>query len=112
MGKDIILKYLCTYPDREISFKAISEEMGIQTYDIVSTLQYLGMIKYWRGRHVILKKEDIIDDYIERQRKRSKDKEISGEYLKWKPYEPPTKEKRQAEKSKRNKKKGKRGRLI
>ena len=99
--KDIILKYLCTYPDREISFKAISEEMGIQTYDIVSTLQYLGMIKYWRGKHVILKKEDIIDDYLERQRKRSKEKEISGEYLKWKPYEPTAKEKRQAEKIKK-----------
>ena len=42
--KDIILNYLCNYPDREINFKAISEEMGIQTYDIVSTLQYLGMI--------------------------------------------------------------------
>ena len=27
--KDIILYYLCNYPDREISFKAISEEMGM-----------------------------------------------------------------------------------
>ena len=26
--KDIILYYLINYPDREISFKAISEEMG------------------------------------------------------------------------------------
>ena len=26
--KDIILYYLCNYSDREISFKAISEEMG------------------------------------------------------------------------------------
>ena len=99
--KDIILKYLCTYPDREISFRAISEEMGIQTYDIVSTLQFLGMIKYWRGKHVILKKEDIIKDYMDRQRKKVKDKEISGEYLKWKPYEPTAKEKRQAEKIKK-----------
>ena len=99
--KDIILKYLCTYPDREISFRAISEEMGIQTYDIVSTLQFLGMIKYWRGKHVILKKEDIIKDYMDRQRKKIKDKEISEEYLKWKPYEPTAKEKRQAEKIKK-----------
>ena len=108
--KDIILKYLTEYPDREISFKSISEEMGIQTYDIVSTLQYLGMIKYWRGKHVILKKEDIINDYLERQRKRSKDKEISGEYLKWKPYEPTAKEKRQAEKIKKKQEERQRGR--
>ena len=74
--KDIILNYLCNYPDREINFKAISEEMGIQTYDIVSTLQYLGMIKYWRGKHVILRKEDVIADYMERVRSRPRDKVI------------------------------------
>ena len=108
--KDIILKYLCTYPDREISFKAISEEMGIQTYDIVSTLQYLGMIKYWRGKHVILKKEDIIVDYLDRQRKRMKDKDISAEHLKWKPYEPTAKEKKQAEKIKKKQEERQRGR--
>ena len=47
-------------------FQAISEEMGIQSYDIISTLQFLGMIKYWRGKHIILKKEDIINQYLER----------------------------------------------
>ena len=40
--------------------------MGIQSYDIISTLQFLGMIKYWRGKHIILKKEDIINQYLER----------------------------------------------
>merc|ERR1712142_1134622 len=91
--KDIILYYLINYPDREISFKAISEEMGIQANDIVSTLQFPGMIKYWRGKHVILKKENIIEDYLERTRRRPKDREISAEFLKWKPYEPSGKEK-------------------
>lgn len=99
--KDILLDYLCNYPDKEISVKSISEEMGIQSYDIVSTLQYLGMIKYWRGKHVILKKEDIIADYMERSRRRARDKEICDEYLKWKPYEPTVKEKRQAEQIKK-----------
>ena len=47
---------------------------GIQAYDIISTLQYLGMIKYWRGKHVILRKEDVIADYMERTRGRPKDK--------------------------------------
>eukprot|EP00092_Neocalanus_flemingeri_P020954 GFUD01022702.1.p1 GENE.GFUD01022702.1~~GFUD01022702.1.p1 ORF type:complete len:901 (-),score=273.37 GFUD01022702.1:151-2853(-) len=99
--KDIILYYLITYPDREISFKAISEEMGIQPYDIVSTLQFLEMIKYWKGKHIIIKKENIIEDYLERTRRRPKDKEISAEYLKWKPYEPSAKEKRHAEQIKK-----------
>ena len=50
---------------------------GIQAYDIVSTLQYLGMIKYWRGKHVILRKEDVIADYMERVRSRPRDKVIN-----------------------------------
>ena len=107
---------------------------GIQAYDIVSTLQYLGMIKYWRGKHVILRKEDVIADYMERVRSRPRDKvtksllmqvslplshpclcfwiwpcsfnqiilqEISPAHLKWKPYEPTAKEKRQAEQIKK-----------
>ena len=76
---------MCNYPEKEISIKSMSEEMGrfisfekfsrqelkylhtgIHSYDIVSTLQYLGMIKYWKGKHVILKKEDVIEDYLER----------------------------------------------
>ena len=94
-SKDILLYYLCNYPEKEISVKAISEEMGefldhksfwkkiqrdqttfagIQAYDIVSTLQYLGMIKYWRGKHVILRKEDVIADYMGRVRSRPRDK--------------------------------------
>ena len=32
------------------------------------------MIKYWRGKHVILRKEDVIADYMERIRSRPRDK--------------------------------------
>lgn len=35
----------------------ISQEMAINSYDIVSTLQALGMMKYWKGKHIILKKK-------------------------------------------------------
>lgn len=31
--------------------------MAINSYDIVSTLQALGMMKYWKGKHIILKKQ-------------------------------------------------------
>jgi hypothetical protein len=68
--KDVILEYICNCPDKELSIKFFSEEMGINSYDIVSTLQYLGMIKYWKGQHVILKKEDLIDEYMEKTRNR------------------------------------------
>ena len=31
--------------------------MAIYSYDIVSTLQALGMMKYWKGKHIVLKKQ-------------------------------------------------------
>lgn len=34
--------------------------MAIYSYDIVSTLQALGMMKYWKGKHIVLKKQVLI----------------------------------------------------
>ena len=63
--KDVILEYICnSCPDKELSIKFFSEEMGINPNDIVSTLQVLGMIKYWKGQHVIPKREDLIEEYM------------------------------------------------
>ncbi len=82
--------------------RQFSEERGIQTYDIVSTLQYLGMIKYWKGQHVILKKEDLIEEYLRKSRQRPRGRQIHPGALKWKPYEPTAKERRHAEQIKKN----------
>lgn len=60
--------------------------MAIHSYDIVSTLQALGMMKYWKGKHIILRKQDVLDEYVERvQRRGSMLKEIDPNYLRWKP---------------------------
>lgn len=40
-----------------ISLPLHLQEMAINSYDIVSTLQALGMMKYWKGKHIILKKQ-------------------------------------------------------
>ena len=100
--KDVLLEHICNFPDRELSIKGFSEEMGINSCDIVSTLQYLGMIKYWKGQHIILKKETLIDEYLEKVRNRPKGRQIYASALKWKPYEPTSKEKRHAEIIKKN----------
>ncbi|KDR23261.1 Histone acetyltransferase MYST2, partial [Zootermopsis nevadensis] len=55
--KDVLLEYLCNFGGKELSVKDISQEMAINSYDIVSTLQALGMMKYWKGKHIILKKQ-------------------------------------------------------
>ena len=35
----------------------LSVETSIHANDIVSTLQALGMLKYWKGKHLVLKKQ-------------------------------------------------------
>lgn len=44
----------------------LSQETAINANDIVSTLQALGMLKYWKGKHLVLKKQvctSVILDY-------------------------------------------------
>ncbi|XP_066156595.1 histone acetyltransferase KAT7 [Euwallacea fornicatus] len=84
--KDVLLNYLCSRAGTTLSVKDISQEMAIHSYDIVSTLQALGMMKYWKGKHIILKKQDVLDEYVERvQRRGSLLKEIDPDYLRWTP---------------------------
>lgn len=47
------------------------------------------MMKYWKGKHIILKKQDVLDEYVERVKKRgSLLKEVDPTYLRWKPSQP------------------------
>ncbi|KAJ1527231.1 hypothetical protein ONE63_008757 [Megalurothrips usitatus] len=65
--------------------------MAINPNDIVSTLQAMGMIKYWKGKHIILKKQDVIEDYQERSKRHSPAfKELDSKCLRWTPFVPPS----------------------
>ena len=33
----------------------ISQETGLNVDDIISTLQFYSMLKYWKGKHIVLK---------------------------------------------------------
>ncbi|XP_072049499.1 histone acetyltransferase KAT7-like [Amphiura filiformis] len=82
--KGVVLKYLDKFDGREISIKDISQETAINPYDIVSTLQSLSMLKYWKGKHLVLKRQDLIDEYLDAERKRAKgNKVIEPASLKW-----------------------------
>ena len=76
--------------------------MGISPNDIISTLQYMGMIKYWKGQHLILKRQDLIKDYLEKSKTRPKGREIYPSALRWKPYQPSAKERKQADQIKKS----------
>lgn len=83
--KLIILEYLCNYKGKDISIKDIAQETGVHAYDIISTLQAMGMLKYWKGKHLILTRQDILDDYRVNRRKTDGFKRIDPSCLKWTP---------------------------
>ncbi|KAH3707378.1 histone acetyltransferase KAT7-like [Dreissena polymorpha] len=85
--KDILLEYLHKYSGAEFCIKDVSQETAINANDIVSTLQALGMLKYWKGKHLVLKRQDLIEEYLERRAKRPADhRDIDPNHLKWTPH--------------------------
>ena len=47
-----------------LSIKDISIRTAIKTDDIISTLQSLNLIKYWKGQHVISVSPKIVDEHL------------------------------------------------
>jgi hypothetical protein len=65
----ILLHLLAAHdPAKDISIKDISMQTGIKTEDIISTLQYLEMIKCWKGQHVVFVSQDVIKDYMKQDK--------------------------------------------
>uniref|UniRef100_A0A8C5HHY5 Histone acetyltransferase n=1 Tax=Gouania willdenowi TaxID=441366 RepID=A0A8C5HHY5_GOUWI len=83
--KEVLLRYLNDFQGKEISIKEISQETAVNPVDIVSTLQSLQMLKYWKGKHLVLKRQDLIDDWKAKETKRGVGKTIDPTALKWTP---------------------------
>ena len=47
-----------------ISIKQLSEMSAIKTDDIISTLQALNLIKYWKGQHMISVSPRVIQEHL------------------------------------------------
>ncbi|XP_075996573.1 histone acetyltransferase KAT7-like isoform X2 [Genypterus blacodes] len=83
--KEVLLRYLNNFQGKEISIKEISQETAVNPVDVVSTLQSLQMLKYWKGKHLVLKRQDLIDDWKAKETKRGSGKTIDPAALKWTP---------------------------
>lgn len=84
--KEVLLRYMYTFQGKEISIKEISQETAVNPVDIVSTLQSLQMLKYWKGKHLVLKRQDLIDEWKAKEIKRgNSNKTIDPNSLKWTP---------------------------
>ncbi|CAD7693499.1 unnamed protein product [Nyctereutes procyonoides] len=84
--KEVLLLYLHNFQGNEICIKEISQETAVNPVDIVSTLQALQMLKFWKGKHLVLKRQDLIDEGIAKEAKRSNsNKTMDPSCLKWTP---------------------------
>ncbi|KAL9643505.1 hypothetical protein ABK040_010119 [Willaertia magna] len=67
-----------------ISIKDLSRMTAIKSDDIISTLQTLGLIKYWKGQHIISVTPKIIEEHMKKKRK--DDFKIDSSKVHWTPY--------------------------
>lgn len=74
-----------------ISIKELSEMTSFKTEDIISTLQSLNLLKYWKGQHVISLTPKVIDETIKREAKQRV--KIDPRALHWTPLTTNTKSK-------------------
>lgn len=47
-----------------ISIKELSDLTGIRTDDVVSTLQSLGLVRYWKGDHILVVHPKTVEDLL------------------------------------------------
>ena len=68
-----------------ISIKQLSEMSSIKTDDIVSTLQALKLIKYWKGQHMISVSSRVLQEYVTSEQSRST-LQVDVSKLHWTPH--------------------------
>jgi histone acetyltransferase MYST1 len=72
-----------------LSIKDISEMTAIKTEDIISTLQSLNLIKYWKGQHIISVTPKVIEEHLKANSKNQT--KIDPKNLHWAPpVQPPS----------------------
>ena len=58
---------------------------SITQHDIISTLQTLNMVKYWKGQHVICVTPKLVDEHIRSVQYKRPAIMVDNELLRWSP---------------------------
>jgi len=67
-----------------ISIKDMSQMTAIKTEDIISTLQSLNLIRYWKGQHIISVTPQVLEEHLKLSSKRQRHT-IDPKALHWTP---------------------------
>ena len=66
----VLLTLLSTQDGTEnVQIKDLSRMTGIKTEDIISTLQSLNMIRFWKGQHVVFVMQDFLEKYAAQEKR-------------------------------------------
>jgi len=68
-----------------LSIKDLSEMTSITQNDIISTLQSLNMVKYWKGQHVICVTPKLVEEHIRSAQYKRPPITIHTQCLRWSP---------------------------
>lgn len=68
-----------------VSIKELAQETSISNSDIITTLQSMNMVKYWKGQHVICVTSKTVDELIRDGQFKEPKHPIDPEYLRWTP---------------------------
>jgi histone acetyltransferase MYST2 len=68
-----------------ISIKELSQESGVTQDDVISTLQYFSLVKYWKGKHIILKNKILQQSQSKKGSGSGVKMEVDPTHIKWTP---------------------------
>jgi len=74
-----------------LSIKDLSMMTSITQNDIISTLQSLNLVKYWKGQHVICVTPKLIEEHLKSAEYKKPSLTVDRDALKWTPAKKPNK---------------------
>ncbi|XP_068255222.1 histone acetyltransferase KAT6B isoform X2 [Nyctibius grandis] len=83
--KSVILEYLNCHHEKQISIKGMSRATGMCPHDIATTLQQHSMIDKREDRFVIIRREKLISNHMEKLKANPRINEVDPESLRWTP---------------------------
>ena len=84
----VLLKLLCELRGT-VSIKDLSSLTSITHNDVVTTLQSLNMVKYWKGQHVICVTTKTVEELMKDGQFREPKHPVNLDYLRWSPKRKP-----------------------
>ena len=79
-----LLEILAEYKEQSLSVMQLSQFTSIKNDDVVSTLQYLNIAKYWNGQHVLSVSDDFVQEELAKFQSK-KGPRVAPEHLHWAP---------------------------